>query len=40
MNVLPLGCGAIAGSTIPLDRELVARAARFSRDHAELAWMR
>ena len=25
LNVLPLGSGAIAGSTIPLDRELVAR---------------
>ena len=25
MNVLPLGSGAIAGSTIPVDRELVAR---------------
>src|SRR5215207_5299889 len=25
MNVLPLGSGAIAGSTIPLDRELVAQ---------------
>ena len=25
LNVLPLGSGAIAGSTIPLDRELIAR---------------
>ena len=24
MNVCPLGSGAIAGSTLPLDRELVA----------------
>lgn len=24
-NVCPLGCGALAGSTLPLDRELVAR---------------
>ena len=29
LNVLPLGSGAIAGSTIPLDRELVARLLEF-----------
>ena len=29
MNVLPLGSGAIAGSTIPLDRELVASLLKF-----------
>ena len=30
LNVLPLGSGAIAGSTIPLDRELVAKLLEFS----------
>lgn len=29
LNVMPLGSGAIAGSTIPLDRELVARLLNF-----------
>ena len=29
MNILPLGSGAIAGSTIPLDRELVAQLLKF-----------
>ncbi len=29
LNVMPLGSGAIAGSTIPLDRELVARLLSF-----------
>ena len=29
LNVLPLGSGAIAGSTIPLDRELIARLLAF-----------
>ena len=25
VNVCPLGCGALAGTTLPLDREMVAR---------------
>ena len=29
-NVCPLGSGALAGSTLPLDREMVARSARLS----------
>jgi argininosuccinate lyase len=29
MNVLPLGSGALAGSTIPLDRQLIAEALHF-----------
>ena len=35
MNVMPLGSGAIAGSTILLDRELVARETRLPRRHAK-----
>jgi argininosuccinate lyase len=30
LNVLPLGSGAIAGSTIPLDRELIAKSLEFA----------
>ncbi len=39
INVCPLGCGAIAGSTLPLDRELVARLLGFvdNRGYARLA---
>ncbi|WP_294501822.1 argininosuccinate lyase [uncultured Victivallis sp.] len=31
INVMPLGSGAIAGSTLPIDREAVCRALNFSR---------
>jgi argininosuccinate lyase len=33
MNVCPLGSGALAGSTLPLDRQLVARLLRFVDDN-------
>ena len=31
VNLLPLGAGAIAGTTFPLDRELVAKLLKFDR---------
>jgi len=35
VNVCPLGSGAIAGSTLPLDRELVARLLEFVDEHGK-----
>jgi len=35
-NVCPLGCGAIAGSTLPLDREMTARLLNFVDENGNL----
>ena len=35
IDVMPLGSGAIAGSTIALDRDLIARELGFAGDHAK-----
>ncbi len=35
VNICPLGCGALAGSTLPLDREFVARELGFVDAHDE-----